>query len=167
MSVEKSLKAAEIPDEEGGEKDQRGDRFGPEPEEKEEEDLQEKKDEEEVKRDEADEEEVVEDEDEEDKEDAEEEEEGNSCFGFVLVETHLTLLLVVVVNNNIRETVFVSCDRVWFLISTDSKDKSPSGDKSEYDSSSPLSTCVFALTGSQTVSVLMVLVSIRLWDQYM
>ncbi|XP_013606447.1 PREDICTED: putative E3 ubiquitin-protein ligase RING1a isoform X1 [Brassica oleracea var. oleracea] len=77
MSVEKSLKAAEIPDEEGGEKDQRGDRFGPEPEEKEEEDLQEKKDEEEVKRDEADEEEVVEDEDEEeeDKEDAEEEQE--------------------------------------------------------------------------------------------
>ncbi|CDY60607.1 BnaCnng36610D [Brassica napus] len=101
MSVEKSLKAAAIPDEEGGEKDQRGDRFGPEPEEKEEEDLQEKKDEEEVKRDEADEEEVVEDEDEEeeDKEDAEEEE-GNSY----------------------------------------SKDKSPSGDKSEYDSSSPLST---------------------------
>lgn len=83
------------------------------------------------------------------------------------METHLTLLLVVVVNNNIRETVFVSCDRVWFLISTDSKDKSPSGDKSEYDSSSPLSTCVFALTGSQTVSGLMVLVSIRLWDQYM
>ncbi|KAG2276759.1 hypothetical protein Bca52824_059314 [Brassica carinata] len=77
MSVEKSLKAAEIPDEEGGEKDQRGDRFGPEPEEKEEEDLQEKKDEEEVKRDEADEEEVVEDEDEEDKEDAEEEEEDS------------------------------------------------------------------------------------------
>ncbi|KAF3566450.1 hypothetical protein DY000_02013357, partial [Brassica cretica] len=130
MSVEKSLKAAEIPDEEGGEKDQRGDRFGPEPEEKEEEDLQEKKHEEEVKRDEADEEEVVEDEDEdedeEDKEDAEEEQEEEE----------------------------------------DSKDKSPSGDKSEYDSSSPLSTCVFALTGSQTVSVLMVLVSIRLWDQF-
>ncbi|XP_018509641.2 putative E3 ubiquitin-protein ligase RING1a isoform X2 [Brassica rapa] len=77
MSVEKSLKAAEIPDGEGGDKDQRGDRFGPEPEEKQEEDLQERKDEEggddeeEVKRDEAEEEEVVE----EDEEDADEEEE--------------------------------------------------------------------------------------------
>ncbi|CDY13113.1 BnaA09g17040D [Brassica napus] len=79
MSVEKSLKAAEIPDGEGGDKDQRGDRFGPEPEEKQEEDLQErrveKKDEEEVKRDEAEEEEVVEDEEDADEEEEEEKEE--------------------------------------------------------------------------------------------
>ncbi|WZZ13857.1 hypothetical protein YC2023_106946 [Brassica napus] len=93
MSVEKSLKAAEIPDGEGGDKDQRGDRFGPEPEEKQEEDLQErrveKKDEEEVKRDEAEEEEVVEDEEDadeeeeeekEEEEEEEEEEEGKVCF---------------------------------------------------------------------------------------
>ncbi|CAG7861790.1 unnamed protein product [Brassica rapa] len=100
MSVEKSLKAAEIPDGEGGDKDQRGDRFGPEPEEKQEEDLQERKDEEggddeeEVKRDEAEEEEVVEEdeedadeeEEEEKDEEEEEEEEGKVCFVFVEID---------------------------------------------------------------------------------
>ncbi|KAJ0252607.1 putative E3 ubiquitin-protein ligase RING1a [Hirschfeldia incana] len=93
MSVENSMKAAEIPDEEegGAKEDQRGgDRFGPEAEEDLQERTVEKKDEEggddveedgeeEVKRDEAEEEEEVVVEDEEDKEDgdedAEEEEE--------------------------------------------------------------------------------------------
>ncbi|CAH8358113.1 unnamed protein product [Eruca vesicaria subsp. sativa] len=74
MSVEKSLKDAEIHDEEGEAKDQRGDRFVPEAAE----DLQErveKKDDEEVKRDEADEEEeevVVEEEEDDDDEDEDE-----------------------------------------------------------------------------------------------
>lgn len=127
MPVEKSLKAAEIPDEEGEEaKDQRGDRFGPEAEEDLQETRDEKKDEqggddeEEVKRDEADEEEVLVEEDkEDDDEDAEEEEEeekeeeeeeGKVCF--VLVETYFTLLHASSSSCcvYIRETVF------WFSL---------------------------------------------------
>ncbi|KAF8104422.1 hypothetical protein N665_0172s0053 [Sinapis alba] len=78
MPVKKSFSAAEIPDEQGDGRDQQLDRFDPEAEENEPEDLQEttleKKDEEEVKRDEAEEEEVVEEEEEEedDKEDGDE-----------------------------------------------------------------------------------------------
>ncbi|KAJ0262653.1 putative E3 ubiquitin-protein ligase RING1a [Hirschfeldia incana] len=107
MPVKKSFSAAEIPDEQGDGRDQQQlDRFDPEAEENEPEDLQEeetveKKDEEEVKkRDEAEEEEeqVVEDEEKEDgDEDAEEEEEEEE-----------------------EED------------EEDSKEKSPSGDKSEF-----------------------------------
>lgn len=166
MPVEKSLKAAEIPDEEGEEaKDQRGDRFVPEAEEDLQETRIEKKDEqggddeEEVKRDEADEEEVLVEEDKEDddedaeeeeeekeeEDDEEEEEEGKVCF--VLVETYFTLLLLLAVYIYVR-----LCFGSLFI--SDSKEKSPSstsGDKSEYDSSSPLSFSVdvfFAVIGS-------------------
>lgn len=134
MSVEKSLKAAEIPDGEGGDKDQRGDRFGPEPEEKQEEDLQERKDEEggddeeEVKRDEAEEEEVVEEdeedadeeEEEEKDEEEEEEEEGKVCFvclGLYSWKRTLRFFFFFFLCIYIRETVFVWCDRVLVLSS--------------------------------------------------